>query len=325
MGSDPISVNAAAASALPGGIGPASVADLPHGIRLTLRRNRSDKPLPRALLLHGFPEAAFAWDEILRGLDGRVEAVAPNLRGFADSSAPSEVKAYRPRHLVADVAALISHWGAPLDLLVAHDWGGAVAWNLAARHPGLIRHLLIINSPHPAAFLRELTLNPRQARASAYMNFLCRPDAATRLREDDFRRLWAFFTPQSPAGEQGSTPSWLTESQKARYRELWQAGLEGGLNYYRASPLRPPIGPDSPIHQVAFRPEDVTVTVPTTVLWGLGDAALLPGLLQGLSGWVPRLRLIEVPDASHWIVHEQPGRVIDLILDLVSRPSTAGP
>ena len=294
-------------------------ADLPGGIRLTLRQNQAADGRPRALLLHGFPEAAFAWDDILHRLGGIVQATAPTLRGFADSSSPTDPKAYRPRHPVGDLVALIEQLGAPLDLLVAHDWGGALAWNLAAQRPDLIKHLLIINAPHPAAFLRELLSNPQQQAASAYMNFLCRPDAEVLLAEDDFRRLWPFFgqmgaeDPASPGG------AWLTEGLRERYREVWRAGLTGGLNYYRASPLRPPTGPDSPIHRVVFKPEDVTVNVPTTVLWGLADKALPPGLLEGLAQWVPQLHLITVPDASHWIVHEQPQRVAELIAELAQQ------
>ena len=296
-----------------------SFADLPDGIRLTLRQNSAAAHLPRALLLHGFPEAAFVWDEILLRLDGIVQATAPNLRGFADSSAPADPKAYRARHVVGDLVALTEHLGAPLDLLVAHDWGGALAWNLAAQRPDLIKQLLIINSPHPAAFLRELLCSQEQQAASAYMTFLCRPDAEPLLAEDDFRRLWPFFTHMG-AGDVGQPDgAWLTEDLRERYRQVWRAGLNGGLNYYRASPLKPPTGPDSPIHRIVFKPEEVTVKVPTTVLWGLADKALLPGLLDGLEQWVPQLHLIRVPQATHWIVHEQPQRVAGLIAQQAAR------
>ena len=291
-------------------------ADLPGGIRLTLRHNSPVPGLPRALLLHGFPEAAFVWDEVLQRLDGIVQATAPNLRGFADSSSPADPKAYRPRYTVGDLVALIEQDGAPLNLLVAHDWGGALAWNLAAQRPDLIKHLLIINAPHPAAFLRELLTNPKQQASSAYMNFLCRPDAEQRLAEDDFRRLWPFFTGMGATDATGAGRGWLTEALRERYREVWRAGLTGGLNYYRASPLKPPVDADSPIHRVSFKPEEVTVRVPTTVLWGMADTALAPGLLDGLEQWVPQLNLIRVPEGSHWIVHEQPERVAAMVADL---------
>ncbi|MFY9509699.1 MAG: alpha/beta fold hydrolase, partial [Rubrivivax sp.] len=185
----------------------------------------------------------------------------------------------------------------------AHDWGGAVAWNLAAQHPGLLRRLVMINSPHPAAFLRELRHSVAQQQASAYMNFLCRPDAETLLAADDFRRLWPFF----------GDAAWLTPALRQQYRDVWSRGLRGALNYYRASPLRPATGPDDLLHTLVLDDAAVTVTVPTTLLWGDGDVALLPGLLDGLEHWVPQLRVQRVPGASHWIVHEQPGLVADTV------------
>jgi pimeloyl-ACP methyl ester carboxylesterase len=278
---------------------------LPHGITLSCRANAEAPGLPRALLLHGFPEAAFVWDEVMQGLDGRVQCVAPNLRGYERSSAPVEVEAYRAKHLVTDIAALIAQQGAPIDLLVAHDWGGAVAWNLAALKPELMRRLLIINSPHPATFLRELRDNPAQQVASAYMTFLCRPDAAALLAENDFARLWPFFESMG-----GST--WLDAPTRERYREVWRYGLEGALNYYRASPLRPPQSASDAIHTLALPPEMTKVLVPTTVLWGDADSALPPALLDGLDAFVPD-RDVQRVHATHWIVHEQAGLVADSI------------
>ena len=280
-------------------------AHLPGGIRLACRA--AGQGPARVLLLHGFPEAAFAWDEVLLALAPRVRAVAPNQRGSIGSSVPGGTDDYKPRWLVADLAALIAQLGAPIDVLVAHDWGGALAWNLAALQPALCKRLLIINSPHPATFLRELRHNPQQQAASRYMNFLARPDAAALLAENDFARLWPFFT------SMGGT-AWLDEATRARYRQAWAAGLAGPVAWYRASPLRPPLAADDPVMTLQLPIEAVTSRVPTTVIWGDGDTALLPGLLDGLERWVPRLRLRRVPDATHWIVHEQPRLVVDEIL-----------
>jgi pimeloyl-ACP methyl ester carboxylesterase len=284
-------------------------AALPHGIALSCRA-AGPVQAPRVLLLHGFPEAAFVWDGVMQALAPHARCLAPNLRGFEKSSAPQEVEAYRARHLMQDIEALILQTGGPVDLLVAHDWGGAVAWNLAAMRPELMKRLLIINSPHPATFLRELRNNPAQQSASDYMNFLCRPDAETLLAENDFARLWPFF------GRMGGH-AWLVEGMRDRYRAVWAMGLTGGLNLYRASPLRPPSSAD-PRVALALRelqlPDAMTTSrVPTFVLWGEGDHALLPCLLDGLERWVPDLHLTRVAQASHWIVHEQPQRVVDEI------------
>jgi epoxide hydrolase 4 len=286
--------------------------DLPHGIQLDCRSVPGPgAQAPRVLYLHGFPEAAFIWDDLMQRLAPLAQGLAPNLRGFAGSSAPTDVAAYRPKHLVADIVALINAWGGALDLLVAHDWGGAVAWNLAAQHPQLMKRLLIINSPHPATFVRELRHSPAQQAASAYMNFLCRPDAAALLSADDHARLWRLF----------GGADWLTPEVRAQYRAVWThpgSGLEGALNYYRASPLRPAVKADDLIHTLAMPDEAVTVRVPTTVLWGEADIALLPGLLDGLDRWVPDLQLQRVPAASHWIVHEQPALVAGVVRQLLA-------
>ena len=286
---------------------------LPHGITLACRSasRAATASAPRVMLLHGFPEAAFIWDEVMTLLSPQADCLAPNLRGFEGSSAPAGVAAYRPRHLVADVAAAITAFTAgtgPLDLLVAHDWGGALAWNLAAAQPGLLKRLLIINSPHPATFLRELRQSVEQQRASAYMNFLCRPDAAALLTERDHGRLWPFF----------GDAAWLTPALRERYRQAWHndgRGLDPALNYYRASPLRPALGPDDALHTLVLADDTVTVRVPTTVLWGDGDVALLPGLLDGLERWVPLLRVLHEPQATHWLVHENPARVAEVIAE----------
>ncbi len=282
---------------------------LPHGITLACRANAPATSQVRVLLLHGFPEAAFVWDEVLQALAPDTPALAPNLRGYPGSSAPADTAAYRAKPLVADIAALIETLGAPLDLLVAHDWGGALAWNLAAQRPELLRRLLILNSPHPAAFVRELRNSEAQQRASAYMNFLCRDDAAQFLAEGDFARLWPFF------GE----AAWLTDVLREQYRQAWRAGLQGPLNYYRASPLRPATDAAAdPLATLLLPDEAVTVRVPTTVLWGEQDIALRPGLLDGLDRWVPQLEVVRVPEASHWIAHEQPALVVATIRRLLA-------
>ncbi|MCB2019812.1 MAG: alpha/beta fold hydrolase [Rhizobacter sp.] len=289
---------------------------LPHGITLSCRA-AGPRAAPLVIFLHGFPEAAFVWDAMLTRFGDRYRCVAPNLRGFEQSSAPAAVEAYRPKQLVADIEALVAHCNreagraerAPLAALVAHDWGGALAWNLAAQQPALLERLVIINSPHPATFLRELQHSPAQQAASAYMNFLCRDDAAELLAADDFARLWPFFSNRVERGSPAVAPDWLTDDVKEQYRSVWRAGLQGGLNYYRASPLRPPTSADDAIMTLSFPPEFVTVRVPTRVIWGERDVALPPALLDGLEVYVPQMRVVRVPDASHWIVHEQPALV----------------
>ena len=301
---------------------------LPHGITLACR-TAGAPGRPVLLFLHGFPEGAFVWDALLAHFadpaNGGYRCVAPWMRGFGPSSAPAEVAAYRAKHLVQDIAALVDAEAGPggtLAALVAHDWGGAVAWSFANQHPARLRQLAIVNAPHPGAFLRELNGNPEQQAASAYMNFLIRPDAEALLAEDDFRRLWQFFTamgaeaaPGTPGAPDGA--GWLTPAVKEQYRATWRAGLTGGCNYYRASPLRPPREGDPAAAAITLPDAMLHIAVPTLLVWAEDDTALPPALAEGLEPWVPRLTVHRIPRATHWVVHEQPQRVIGLIADFL--------
>ncbi|MEO7107995.1 MAG: alpha/beta hydrolase [Rhodoferax sp.] len=297
---------------------------LPHGITLSCRA-AGERGRPVLIFLHGFPEGAFVWDALLghfsKAENGGYRCVAPNLRGFEQSSAPAEVSAYRPKFLVQDIAALVAIETSneaghiqPLACLVAHDWGGAVAWNFANQLPHLARKLVIINSPHPGTFLRELKTNVAQQQASAYMNFLIRDDAEKLLTDNDFARLFNFLTIEFASSR--PTP-WLTNAVKDQYRAVWSHGLRGGCNYYRSSPLRPPRPEDPAAAAVDLPLSMLTITLPTMVVWGMDDAALPPVLIDGLQDYVPDLTLHKVPGATHWIIHEQPALVIKYLSDFL--------
>lgn len=290
---------------------------LPHGITLSCRA-AGVPGRPVMVFVHGFPEAAFVWDPLLthfsRPENGGYRCVAPNLRGFELSSAPTDVGSYRAKHLVQDLAALVSQEahtsGSSIACLVAHDWGGAVAWGLAAQHPEGIERLCIINAPHPATFLRELQHSQEQQAASAYMNFLARPDAPALLAEHDFRRLWVFF---EAMGATSGPHAWLTDSVREQYRAVWRQGLTGPCHYYGASPLRPATSTEALANAVQLPDAVCTVRLPTQVIWGMNDTALPAAMLDGLEKWVPNLQVDRVDEATHWLIHEQPERVCQLI------------
>ena len=308
---------------------------LPHGITLSCRAC-GEPGRPVLMFLHGFPEAAWVWDPLLAHFsqpeNGGYRCVAPNLRGYERSSAPDDVKAYRAKHLVQDIVALIGLESGkqPLAALIAHDWGGAVAWSLANQHPERLRQLVIINSPHPGPFLKALQSDSAQQAASAYMNFLVRPDAAEQLAANDFERLLGFLDghdselpslTQAPGAHPGEPARWLTPEVKERYRQTWRHGLQGGLNYYRASPLRPATAQDPGASAVQIPPEALHIGMPTLVLWAQDDIALLPCLTEGLAQHVPDLKLVPIAQATHWVVHEKPGRVIREIADFLRPPA----
>jgi epoxide hydrolase 4 len=261
------------------------------------------------LFVHGFPEFWYEWHRQLEEFGQDHQAVALDMRGYNLSSKPTDVAAYRAKHLIEDLRALIEHLGHKKCILVAHDWGGAAAWTFAANYPEYVEKLVIINAPHTATFARELTHNPAQQAASQYM-LLFRMDKAERvMTENNYARLVGMLK------SAGSSGTWLTEDMKARYIEAWSqpGAVTGGLNYYRSSPLYPPTAEDPGASAIQIDPARVIVRTPTLVIWGDADSALLPGLLDGLEQYVPNFTLKRIPDGSHWVIHEKPELVNEYI------------
>jgi pimeloyl-ACP methyl ester carboxylesterase len=255
---------------------------------------------PLMLFLHGFPEYWARWRPMLEHFGARGWcAAAPDLRGYNLSEKPAAVEAYRAKHLMADVLALAAHYTRDKFVLVAHDWGGAVAWGVAIAHPERLEKLVMLNSPHPYLFWRELCHNPAQQRASEYMRFFRLEKAERVLSENGYARLLGAFSDLDDNSRKALVAAW---SQPG--------ALTGGLNYYRASPMFPPSADDPGAKKLQLKAEDFIIKVPTLVVWGERDTALLPGCIDGLDQVVPDLKLVRVPEASHWIAREQTARVI---------------
>ena len=274
------------------------------------------------VFVHGFPEFWYAWKRQLEEFSRDHQAVAVDLRGFNLSEKPAEVAQYRMTHIAEDLRQLIAHLGHRSAIVVAHDWGGAAAWYLAARHPEAVEKLVIINSPHPATFARELAANPRQRAASAYIKVLIDSKAEEFLSANDYE--WMVKALRRHNRESAA----FDAQTLAHYRAAWaQPGaLTASLNYYRASPLvnsgtDPDLGrpraprPTEP--RSGSVPEFPTISVPTLVIWGMRDEALLPCLLDGLDAHVSNLRIERVSEGTHWVVHEFPERVNAAIRDFL--------
>jgi pimeloyl-ACP methyl ester carboxylesterase len=260
---------------------------------------------PLMLMLHGFPEFWEAWRGVMPAFADAYHVVAPDLRGYNLSDKPAEVRDYRAPLLVADVTGLVRALGYERCVLVAHDWGGAIAWAVAIAHPELVERLVILNAPHPVMFARALANDAAQQQASQYMNWLRRPGSEELLAEDGFRRLEGLFT--RFGGE-----AWFDEPTRRAYHAAWSqpGALAASVNWYRASPLRPPSADDPGGGTLQLDASAFVVRVPTLVVWGDRDTALLPVLLEGLEVLVPDLKLVRLPEATHWLVHEQPERVV---------------
>ncbi len=284
-----------------------------NGVRLHYVKSGSGQLM---LFLHGFPEFSYAWNNQLQEFGRDHLAVAPDMRGYNLSSKPEGVDQYRMPLLVEDVRALAATLGHGADrkfILVGHDWGGVVAWAYAAAHPETIDRLVIVNAPHPAIFARELRENPAQQKASAYMLMFRGPDAEKTLSANDHQMLV-----QIVLGD-GLKKGHFTEADKAAYLKAWSqpGALTGGLNYYRASQVGPPSG-TAPAADIA-PPAMPKIAVPTLVIWGEKDTALLTGNLTGLETYVPQVTVRRIPEGTHWVVHEQPALVNQYVREFLGR------
>jgi pimeloyl-ACP methyl ester carboxylesterase len=256
---------------------------------------------PLVLLLHGFPEFWYSWRRQIPALATRFRVVAPDLRGYNLTDKPES--AYDYETLASDVPALIGALGERRAHVVGHDWGGMLAWGAAAHHADSVDRLVILNAPHPAAYLRELRRNPRQWLKSWYIGFFQIPGLADWL----FRRNHARLLADSLRGS-AREPSAFSEADLAAYRRSWlrPGAIQAALAYYRQLAASPPW------ERVRRLPP---IVAPTLLIWGLHDVALVPDLTEGVEAWVPTVRVERIADASHWVQHERPAEVNRLLLE----------
>jgi pimeloyl-ACP methyl ester carboxylesterase len=260
---------------------------------------------PAVVLLHGFPEFWYSWREQIRFLADRgFRVMAPDLRGYNLSEKPGRVGDYGVEQLVGDVIGLIEQTAGGRAALVGHDWGGVIAWFAAMRQPERIEKLIILNAPHPAAYLRELR-RPSQLLRSWYALFFQLPWLPERvMRRNDFAALRSLFR-DGPARK-----SPTREADVQRYVEALAhpGALTAMINYYRAA-LR---GGRSTLQR-----QIVPIQIPTLLIWGEHDRYLVPELADGLERWVPDLRVERLKNATHWVQNDEPDEVNRLLAEFL--------
>ncbi len=256
---------------------------------------------PLIVLLHGFPEFWYGWRQQIKPLAAAgFRVVAPDMRGYNLSSRPDGVGAYDIDRLAADVRGLIQERGAQSALLVGHDWGGSVAWATAMNHPEVVDRLAILNAAHPRRLMQGLR-TPRQLGKSWYFFFFQPPWLPERTVR---ARRWWFFQNFLRDARPAYTPEEID-----RYVESWsQPGAATGMiNYYRSSVRQSPKRAEA-----ALRP----IQAPTLVIWGQRDRFLGRELAEPDRDDVPNLDRVErLPDASHWVHHDEPERVVQLLVN----------
>jgi pimeloyl-ACP methyl ester carboxylesterase len=255
---------------------------------------------PLIVLLHGFPEFWYGWRlqiEPLAAAGFRV--VAPDMRGYNLSSRPEGVEAYGTDRLTADIRGLIHERGAQSALLVGHDWGGSVAWATAMKYPDVVDRLAILNAAHPRK-LSEGLHHPSQLRRSWYFFFFDLPKLPESVVHAN---NWHFFRHFLQDAKPEYTPDEID-----RYVEAWsqEGAATGMINYYRSSVRQSPKKAAD-----ALRP----ISAPTLVIWGERDSYLGSELAEPEHDDVPNLRVERLPNASHWVHHDEAERVNQLLID----------
>jgi pimeloyl-ACP methyl ester carboxylesterase len=261
---------------------------------------------PPVILLHGFPESHRTWREVAPLLDDAFRLVMPDQRGFAGSDRPEEVEAYATETLIDDVFALADALRIERFALVGHDWGGAIAWTAALRGDPRLERLAIVNAPHPVIFQQSLIADADQRHASQYITAFRTPGFEQALEAMGYE---AFF--EKVFGDAEPMP----EAERQQYLAEWRqpGAMTAMLNWYRSSRvLVPPPGVTVPLPDWALGAFP-KVRVPTLVVWGMLDSALLPVQLEGLDRLVEDLRIVRVPEAGHFVPWEAPRAVADAL------------
>jgi epoxide hydrolase 4 len=273
---------------------------------------------PLVLFLHGYPSFWYQWKDQMLEMGRDHLAVGLDMRGYNLSSKPDGLEPYQMKNLVEDVRQFAQKIGGGRKfVLVGHDWGGSVAWVFAMAHPDMLDKLIIINAAHTFVLERELRENPAQRYASDYIfGFIEslapgeRPPDETNTRESATRRAHAGFV--DAAVKSGH----YTEEDRDRWIDAWSqpGSTTAGLNYYRVNHRNAPFNdrhPASSIPQswsakeLTKGVEDPIIRLPTLVIWGMKDTALLTGNLSGLDKWVRDLSVKLYPDDDHWVMIEK--------------------
>ncbi len=279
-----------------------------NGIRLhVVQSGPIDGPL--VILLHGFPEFWYGWSKQIPALTAAGYRVwAPDQRGYNLSDKPKGIDAYTLDRLAADVVGLIDASGRDKVLLVGHDWGAAVTWWTALKYPERLTKIAVLNVPHPTVINRMLRSNFAQLRKSWYIFFFQIPWLPETLASLNHWRAGLQMLKAS------SRPDTFSEADLDRYREAWaQPGAYTAmLNWYRALVQR---RPDT-------RLASVRISVPTLLIWGVQDVALGREMAQPSIDLCDDGRLVFIEEATHWVQHDEPARVNQLLLEFLATKAT---
>lgn len=282
-----------------------------NGIDLQVIDHGSGIPL---LLLHGFPDHAMVWRPLLERLGGSCRMIAPDQRGYRHSTRPDAVEAYTMDQLVADLIGLLEALELPRVHVCGHDWGGVLAFALAARRPDLIAGVVALNTAS-AGVLQDMIWNdPGQRAASQYITRLRSPEADAIFCEANVDVLIERFL--GDPRQRGL----LSEADIAIYREAWtQPGVwQTMLAWYRAAPFDVP-APDVAPDRAGTTIRHDSIDCPVLVIWGDRDTVFVPAMADAIAAVCPDCTVVHLPDAGHVPQRDAPDACAGLIADFVTQ------
>ncbi|MGB3795025.1 MAG: alpha/beta hydrolase [Alteraurantiacibacter sp.] len=279
---------------------------LPTGIELNVW-DTGPRDAPALIFLHGFPENHRTWRHQIAHLSDRFRCIAPDQRGYGGSSKPQGTEHYETLALVQDIAGLAQTLGVENHTIIGHDWGGALAWLVAAygQSTGQVTRAVIANAPHPVIFQRLLLTDRDQRSASQYMRTFRDPAYDATIREHGLGGLlqsalsWD-SRPQYDPAELGLLMEQWSDPDTAFAM----------LNWYRASAISVPQVDDPYGLPPEYNPPpSPIVEVPTLVVWGMNDEALLPANFEALDEVVTDLTIEDIEGSGHFVPWEAPEAV----------------
>jgi pimeloyl-ACP methyl ester carboxylesterase len=249
---------------------------------------------PLVGLLHGFPEFWYSWRKQIPALAAAgYRVIAPDLRGYNESSKPDDVAAYHPLEVARDVAGLIARSGVSPCAVVGHDWGGLAAWLVAMAHPDVVSQLVVMNAPHPVPYGRELRRSSSQKLRASYQLFFAMPLLPRLLLRPFLSTVMRRMTH-------------LTDEELAEYKAVWRKpkALQSMLNYYRALKR----------YRRDLRGAIKRIDVPAMLVWGERDPVFIRATTEAFGEWVPDLRVERIPQAGHFVQNDAAEKVNELLI-----------